>query len=193
MICGECALKHLRAALAHAEGHGRRGCPVAVSSPAALVSEAWVLLSETGSYPGHLDLAVGTLVRAEEEAFAGGQWKTVGTAVRRARIGCEGPEGLMAALEATGLVDPVAGHLLESAREGDVVLPGVVSAGWLVENFDRLAKTVRDAPAPEERKEGEEDMACAKKAAAKGGATKKAPVAKGGKVAKKGCKTKGCK
>jgi len=189
--CAECAKKHLRAALAYATDGAPDPVPVCVNSVTALVSEAWVLLAESGSYPEHVDLALGFLVRAEDDAFAGGLWETTGDRVRKIRLASKDPVELMGNLEAAGLVNPMVGHLREAAREGRIELPSVVSSETVKRDFDGLIKAegIITPTTPGKRKEGDEVMACAKKAACKGGSCKKSAK----KAACKGVKSKkGC-
>lgn len=196
--CTECAKKHLRAALAYASERsdaptdlGRADVAVCVNSPTAFTSEAWVLLSESGSYPEHVALAIGFVVRAEEEAFAGGIWETVGANIRKIRLASEDPVTLMCNLETAGLVDPMVGHMREAAREGGIEIPMILNARIVIDNFDGLTKAA-ETPTPEERKEGEVKMAKSKKCADKGGCAKKC-ADKGGKTKKGCCGKKGCK
>ena len=159
--CIECVKKHLRAALAYASERsnvrtdlGRADVAVFVSSPMAFTSEAWVLLSESGSYPEHVALAIGFIVRAEEESFVRGTWETVGANIRKIRLTSENPVTLMCNLEAAGLVDPMVGHMREAAREGRIEIPVILDAKTVIDNFDGLIKAA-ETSTPEKRKEGE--------------------------------------
>lgn len=159
--CIECVKKHLRAALAYASERsnaltdlGRADIAVFVSSPIALTSQAWVLLSESGSYPEHVALAIGFVVRAEEESFVRGTWETVGANIRRIRLTSENPVTLMCNLETAGLVDPMVGHMREAAREGRIEIPMILDAKAVIDNFDGLIKAA-ETSTPEKRKEGE--------------------------------------
>ena len=159
--CTECAKKHLQAALAYASERsstptdlGRVDVAMCVSSPMAFTSEAWVLLSESGAYPEHVALAIGFIVRAEEEAFVRGEWKTVGVNIRRVRLTSAGPAALMCNLETAGLVDPMVGHMREAAREGRIEIPMILDAKAVIDNFDGLIKAA-ETSTPEKRKEGE--------------------------------------
>ena len=159
--CTECTKKHLRVALAYASERsntptdlGGADLPMYVSSPMAFTSEAWVLLSESGSYPEHVALAIGFVVRAEEESFIRGSWEKVGANIRKIRLASEDPVTLMRNLEAAGLVDPMVGHMREAAREGRIEIPMILDAKAVIDNFDGLIKAA-ETSTPEKRKEGE--------------------------------------
>ena len=189
--CRECAAKHLRAALAYAALEPRLDETYVVGSPTALTeaSRAAVLFGEAHAYPAHRDLALGFLSVAEDLAEgtpAAGVLRDVRLGDSSASLLCE---------RAGSLVNWFVGHLVEARREGGIALPDVASPRWLESNFDRLIKEA-ETPAPEERKEGEKDMATTKKACGKGGKALMA-ASKGGKTAckagKAACKGKKCK
>lgn len=184
--CMECARKHLRAALAYASMDGDRPGVYAIDSTVAMTSAAWVLLGEAEAYPDHYDLAIGMLVAAEDNEAANGTGS--GALIRQIRLGNPDRAGLMRGLEAGGFVDPMLGHAFEAKREGRIGVPELVNHRIIMDDFDRLVKETETSE-PGKRKEGDEDMACAKKAAAKGGKT----VAKKVAAKKVACKGGKCK
>jgi len=194
--CRECAAKHLRAALAYASE--RNTSPDAPKvwfidhhgTVQMLVSRAWVLLNESIEfYPEHYDLAVGVLVQAEEAAaIMGEQGLFIRRVVRNARL-AGSADAAMRNLVGLACLEPWVGHVGEAMREWPELRVGQwMNAADFINDFDGLVKTVVP-PAPAEGKEGEEAMACCKKAACKGGKCAK-PAAK--KAACKGGKSKKC-
>lgn len=195
--CKECALKHLRAAYAYAESSDD-AAPVQLDvSVRSLVSRAYVLATEAPAYPDHFGMSVGTLVMAEEEAamMPEGIGGSVALELRSIRLKSPNAAALALELRKSSLCDPFAGHVLEAMREGDIAgLPYEITRQWFSENFKSLERAVSEEKATEDtegdkkEKGGEKTMACAKKAACKGG--------KCGAAAKKGAvkgKKKCCK
>jgi hypothetical protein len=183
MACRDCAVKHVRSAYAYAAYGTDDGREVLTGDTAlGFVSQAYVLASEAPFYPDHYDMAVGMLVRAEEEAAMA----DAGAAarIREIRISTTDAAELSAALADFPLCDRMPGHLREAVREGGLPpLPASVGKRWVVENLEALIESAdaaeaarRAAGSGEPGKGGEGDMVKNKK-----------------KVAAKACDKKGCK
>ncbi len=160
--CAECAKKHLYAALAYAvafpsgrwyPGADERG--TVADTVEGLVSRAFVLAAETPAYPDHLALAIGTLVRAEDEAMTLGCDKTA-TEVRELRLALS--DGDMVDLRKSAYCDPWYGHVLEAKREWPSLgLPEGLSRDGFVKDFGTYIGQVCPAEGKEVIEDGEDD------------------------------------
>ena len=140
--CRECAVKHLSAALAYVVNGGiSRDHRFFIGAPTVVgeTSRAYVLLGEfiAGGRQRHYDLAVGSLVVAEDLASEGHVSPETAAAIRKARLA--GPaQDMMREIARLGWVDFAYGHLLEARREGLSSIPDTISAGDLIESFGAL-------------------------------------------------------
>jgi len=190
MQCPQCAIKHLCAALSFVAD----GTPLGeVSCKDILVARAYVNLEEVFiGYKSHFDFAVGLLERAEEEAmFDGDELYAQNVRVERTKL-ISDPDGYRnVAISLMGIAVPgsiVFAHLQEAARE----LPVTIAVPTEASIRSTIAEIRKEyfPSVTEERKGGEEVMACAKKkaacAACKGGksAPAKKAACKGGKKCK---------
>lgn len=160
--CAECAKKHLYAALAYAvaspserwfPGVSERG--VTITTVEGLVSRAFVLAAETHAYPDHLALAIGTLVRAEEEAMALGCDKTA-SEIRDLRLSLA--DGDMVDLRESPYCSPWYGHVLEAKREWpQLELPESLTPDGFVDDFGKYIGQVCPAEGKEVIEDGEDD------------------------------------
>lgn len=138
MPCPETARKHLNAAFVYAKAYMRsasRNCEeIETTGVRAKVSAAWVFLAEAAANPKYLDLADGMLVAAEDTAASLG---ISPDAVRECRFKHPDRLKVMKALEQTGLVNPMLGHLFVAWMEGGPSFPSVINADYVIHTFVR--------------------------------------------------------
>lgn len=155
--CVDCAVKHLRAALAYAVTQGTRMFPRAMNEDTVTgeIGRAAVLMSEVPSYPGHFDIAVGCLVKAEDLACSG-----VAERIRGARLSMTGQKNgqkcFLHDFQGIGTPDMFHGHLLEAKREGGLKFPDRVTPEEFVRDFEEYITAVGEDPAEAPREKGGE-------------------------------------
>ena len=154
--CMDCAVKHLRAALAYAVTPGTRRFPRSMNEDTVTgeIGRAAVLMAEVPSYPGHFDIAVGCLVKAEDLACSG-----VAERIREARLSMNGVNGqkcFLRDLKGVGTPDMFHGHLLEAKREGGLKFPDLVTPEEFIADFEEYIMAVGKDPAEAPQEKGGE-------------------------------------